>query len=185
MTREKAGSDARLEPKKKEATLSDDFFPPMSWTARKQGPGGPTPALPHHSITLLLCCQVPIFAWPFPLITFAPRARLTPTFRTTAITHRTPKPALRSPEPPTGAAGRGGAGGQADDYAEGPAGKAAAAPPGTHLPLAQHHRGGRVRRLLSAGPGVGFSAQPQMQPPLHYRDLSSYLNATTKTFLLR
>lgn len=84
----------------------------MSRTARKQGPGGPTPALPHHSTTLLLCCQVPIFAWPFPLITFAPRARLTPTFRTTAITHRTPKSALRSPEPPTGAAGRGGAGGR-------------------------------------------------------------------------
>lgn len=118
----------------------------MSWTARKQGPGGPTPALLHHSITLLLCCQVPIFAWPFPLITFAPRARLTPTFRTTAITQRTPKSALRSPEPPTGAAGRGGAGGEPHGTA---AATAAAQAPTTD----KNPRGGATRpRAANGGP---------------------------------
>lgn len=35
-------------------------FPPMSRTARKQGPEGPTPALHGHSSTFVLICQAPV-----------------------------------------------------------------------------------------------------------------------------
>ena len=114
-------------------------FPPMSRTARKQAPEGATPALHGHSSTFVLVCQAPVFeseagshgtrllgaAWlpwrvlpslegapapaldylrPAPRYRFGSRAEGRPEYGTS------PQPALRTPEPPAGAAGRGGAG---------------------------------------------------------------------------
>lgn len=46
---------------KKEAVPKNDSFFPMSWTARKQGPEGPTPASHGHSSTFVRVCQAPVF----------------------------------------------------------------------------------------------------------------------------
>ena len=51
---------------KKEAALSDDFFPQCHGLPREQAPEGATPASPHHSSTAPVFCQGSSFRGSYP-----------------------------------------------------------------------------------------------------------------------
>lgn len=103
---------------KKEAILSDDFFPQCHGLPESRAPEGRHQPCP--IIVPRCCCAVKSqFCMALSLDYICPPGQpqaFVPHCDDYAL-H--PQLALRSPEPPTGAAGRGGAGGHTDDYARG------------------------------------------------------------------
>ena len=163
MTREKAASDARPRGQKKKPSFRMTSSPNVT-----DCPRGRPPKERHQPCPIIVprcCCAVKSqFCMALTLDYICPPGQphaFVPHCDDYAL-H--PQPALRSPEPPTGAAGRGGAGGQAVDYAEGPAGKAAAGPPRTDPPLAQHHDGGPCGGFCRRAPGLVFRHCPRCNP---------------------